>query len=628
MSKISGYPPITNVQPDDVLIAVDVHDITMAASGTDKKITLAQVHSPAVAVVNWVNAVTQYQADNTGATDASAAILNAIAAARLVYLPAGTYLLNGAAALALTVAGSGIIGDFFGATKIVIGGSFSAAWAISIAAANCSVTALSIVGASSTIASNPACNGIEIQPGSDQYTIQGVFTQYINGWSLEGSNSSGHPDISHSVVDKFWSYNCAGSIHYDGNLGSGAQSTVGVTLSNISIGGGGTATGANANLDAILLESCSDLIWSNCLIGVGSAGTGHCIHIKGNCSAVWFNGFDAGGYPGTLASSQCGVLIENDTFGDNAQRIRFSSGVFQTFGQGAQITGLAQQIGFKDVQFINNVTHGCQLGGTGTQINFAGCTFSGNGSGAAGSNYDLYNSGGAQGTVRDCHFLTETGVTIGAGPGVQYTVGIGGGVALNFEHNDFRGTLAAGSYLTYSFSNLPHIIRNNANVNPWGSATVTVPASGSASGALHYDATFYITGSITSYAFTATNASPCVFTATGSSYANGNQVQLSGASLPAGFTAGTTYFVVSASGTTFELSATSGGSAINSTSTGSGTVAAVCSIMRNTNAQGGGAGPAVIIPPGGCVAVSVPAATNITPTYATGSAPTWVVDGM
>ena len=326
-----------------------------------------------------------------------------------------------------------------------------------------------------------------------------------------------------------------------------------MTLSNISIGGGGTASGANANLDAILLESCSDLIWSNCLIGVGSAGTGHCIHIKGNCSAVWFNGFDAGGYPGTLAASQCGVLIENDTFGDNAQRIRFSSGVFQTFGQGAQITGLAQQIGFKDVQFISNVTHGCQLGGTGTQINFTGCTFSGNGSGAAGSNYDLYNSGTAQGTVRDCHFLTETGVTIGAGAGVQYTVGMAtGGTALNFEHCDFRGTLAAGSYLTFTFTNLPHIVRNCANLNPWGAATVTVPASGSATSALHYDATFYITA------------------------ASGGQV----------------------------------------------------SIVRNSNSQGGGSGPAVVIPASGLLAVFVPAATNITPTFGAGNAPTWVVDGM
>jgi hypothetical protein len=72
--------------------------------------------------------------------------------------------------------------------------------------------------------------------------------------------------------------------------------------------------------------------------------------------------------------------------------------------------------------------------------------------------------------------------------------------------------------------------------------------------------------------FTATNASPCVFTVPGSALANGTPVALSGASLPTGFTAGTVYYVVASSGSTFELSATSGGSAINSTSTGSGTV--------------------------------------------------------
>jgi Pectate lyase superfamily protein len=75
----------------------------------------------------------------------------------------------------------------------------------------------------------------------------------------------------------------------------------------------------------------------------------------------------------------------------------------------------------------------------------------------------------------------------------------------------------------------------------------------------------------TSYSFTATHASPCVFTAAGSYYSDGTLVTLSGGSLPGGFTA-TTYFVVNASGATFELSATSGGSAIDSTSTGSGDV--------------------------------------------------------
>ena len=494
-------------------------------------------------------------ADPTGATDSTTALTAAASAlgGQLMYLPAGTYLMNSSSAITLTQAGSGIMGDFLGATIIKIGGSFSAAEVININAPNCTVAGLSIIGANSTIASNPAANGIEIQPGSYQYTIQDVFTQYINGYSLEGTNASGHDDISHSVVDRFWSYNCAGAIHYSGDLGSGAQSTVGVTLSNISIGGGGTASGANANLDAILLDACSDLIWSNCLIGVGSAGTGHCIHIQGNCSAVWFSGFDAGGYPGTLASSQCGVLIENDVNGLNAQRIRFSNGTFQTFGQGAEITGLAQQIGFENVQFINNVTHGVQLAGTGTQINFTGCTFSGNGSGATGTNYDLNNSGTAQGTVRDCHFLSETGVTVAAGPGVQKTVNIAsGGTALNFEHCDFRGTLAAGSYLSNTFTNQPHIFRYCANINPWGSTSVSVPASGSATSALHYDAMFYVT-------------------------------------------------------------AASGGSV---------------SIVRNSNSQGGGGGPSVTIPASGTMAVFVPAATNITPTYGAGNAPTWAVDGM
>jgi hypothetical protein len=80
-----------------------------------------------------------------------------------------------------------------------------------------------------------------------------------------------------------------------------------------------------------------------------------------------------------------------------------------------------------------------------------------------------------------------------------------------------------------------------------------------------------------SISFTATNASPCVFTASGFYYSNGTPVQLTGGSLPAGFTAGTTYYVknVNVVAGTFQLSATSGGSAINSTSTGSGTVKSI-----------------------------------------------------
>lgn len=43
MSKISAYAAITDVEDDDLLVVVDVHDTTMAESGTTKKMTLAQL---------------------------------------------------------------------------------------------------------------------------------------------------------------------------------------------------------------------------------------------------------------------------------------------------------------------------------------------------------------------------------------------------------------------------------------------------------------------------------------------------------------------------------------------------------------------------------------------------------
>jgi hypothetical protein len=81
--------------------------------------------------------------------------------------------------------------------------------------------------------------------------------------------------------------------------------------------------------------------------------------------------------------------------------------------------------------------------------------------------------------------------------------------------------------------------------------------------------------------FTATDATPCVFTAASGSYLNGTGVQLAGGSLPAGFSASTTYYVVNVSGSTFELAATAGGTAIGSTSAGSGSVVATQQFLSN-----------------------------------------------
>lgn len=70
----------------------------------------------------------------------------------------------------------------------------------------------------------------------------------------------------------------------------------------------------------------------------------------------------------------------------------------------------------------------------------------------------------------------------------------------------------------------------------------------------------------------ATNASPCVFTATGSNYTAGTQVIITGGSLPTGFTSGQAYFILAPTANTFQLASSLGGTALASTSTGSGTV--------------------------------------------------------
>jgi hypothetical protein len=97
---------------------------------------------------------------------------------------------------------------------------------------------------------------------------------------------------------------------------------------------------------------------------------------------------------------------------------------------------------------------------------------------------------------------------------------------------------------------------------------------------------------VTSQSFTATNASPCVFTVgSGSAPAAGTAVTLSGGSLPTGFTAGPVYYVVVSSGTTFQLASVLFGTALGSSSTGSGTVAGAGQVTQTVYADFGIVGP-------------------------------------
>lgn len=97
MSKITAYTSLALVRTDDLLPIVDVHDTTMASSGTTKKITVASLTGLAPS------------GDSTGATDTSniQGLLNLASAGAIVSLQAGTFRTN--APLALPP-GSGLAG--------------------------------------------------------------------------------------------------------------------------------------------------------------------------------------------------------------------------------------------------------------------------------------------------------------------------------------------------------------------------------------------------------------------------------------------------------------------------------------------------------------------------------------
>lgn len=82
----------------------------------------------------------------------------------------------------------------------------------------------------------------------------------------------------------------------------------------------------------------------------------------------------------------------------------------------------------------------------------------------------------------------------------------------------------------------------------------------------------------TQYAFTATSGNPGVFTAPGAPFAANQSVVCfagAGATLPGGISEGAVYYVVPVSGSTFSLSATSGGTGVATSSAGAGIVQAI-----------------------------------------------------
>jgi hypothetical protein len=401
--------------------------------------------------------VMDHGAKGDGVTPDDAAIAAAIGIVNVnvnhgkVYFPPGQYLLNGSSALLLQSVGVIIEGAGPQATQIVIGSGFTAPEVFYITAKDCQVRNLTIIGQNTTTTSNPVCDGIKVY-GARRTRVVDCEFWYINGYAFEAlastTDASGNPDGT--MLNRLVIRQCAGGIHFLGNTVSGYA--VNSFMTDIQIIQGGVTTGGSANLDNIRIEDSWDVLLANVMSWM-SVGTGNCLHIVGNCAAIFVKTIDGLG-PTTAAC----VLIEDNANGA-PQNIQIEGGVVQQGLIGIQTKGFTTLVTILGTRVINNQTHGISIESGQPAVNLFGINFSSSGAGASGTNYDLNWSGSATGIVDSCRFSTNIVATGTAG--VQASVNHGfAGQNVRYANVYFTGS---GSSTSNQFTNTPSAVLSSFN---------------------------------------------------------------------------------------------------------------------------------------------------------------------
>jgi hypothetical protein len=411
-------------------------------------------------VTDWVNVVTEHNADNTGQHDSTGAIQAALmsvpATGGTVYLPAGEFLVS--SPLVAGTSGTSLLGAGQGATVLRLSAAFAGQAAISVAGVrDVFVSGLTITGPGRPYGAGPAADGIQLID-SQRCTIQDCYLTHLNGNAVQVTAGSGSSSGSiwtrlvnvHAVA-------CAQGACILGDVASGYNAGAVVDSCVFEQIGGG---------DALLIEDAHDVLVSNLEAWNESSSTGSSIHLKGACGAVAMSNIDVGGLTGATAQRGPTVLIESGPNG-TPSAVSINGGSIECGTPGLSVSAGAQ-ITVSGVQFFKNATHGLAVSGT-ADILLIGCYFYGNGYAAAADNFDAAISATA-GAVRieGCKFSTPRGSASG-----QVASAINANPQTYVQQCWFAGASAfdGGGY--------PRLARHNIGYNPVGPVTAPqIPQSG------------------------------------------------------------------------------------------------------------------------------------------------------
>jgi hypothetical protein len=416
--------------------------------------------SAVAGATDWLN-VKNYGATGNGATDDTTAIQATFAAAssgQTVYFPAENYFMNSSTAITMAVDGISVLGDGPYATTITVGPSFSAAYLFDVAQSDCSISRLYLNGPGASATNN--FNAIEVGNNLSRIRLSDLYLTNIPGWCIESISGSGtNSDHMYRSINARGN---AGGIHLQGSGGSHRE----CFITDVNCQQQGSGVGLAANLDTFLFQDVSDVLCVNFNSGQTSGGAGSAIHVLGACASLDFVNMDISA---SVNSSQKAVVTVEQGTNGKPSGISFWGCSCQDGYIGAAIgtsgTDQTQKVRFYNSGFSNNSTHGTTVQGTGIEITFLSCEWTGNGTSAAGNNYDINWQNTGDGRVEFSHFAS---VPVASGTsGVQANVSLpsNNSSAVSFWNNVMHNSGIAESTI-FANGNYPNMFFLAGNSTP------------------------------------------------------------------------------------------------------------------------------------------------------------------